>query len=200
MAKIIGLTGGIATGKSTVSNMFLDEDIPVIDTDEIAKNLFAKDSETYQEVLDAFGEEILTPSEEINRNKLAKIIFNNKEAREKLNKIVHPKVKERVFTEVKRFELEGQSLIVVDVPLLFESSFDEFMDFTILVYAKRENQIDRLKMRDNIDDSYALKKIKSQMPMTEKKKKADFVIDNSHSILSTKKRFKKCLDKIKEAE
>jgi len=199
MAKIIGLTGGIATGKSTVSNMFLEINIPVIDTDKIAKQLFVKGSETYEAVREAFGDEILTPSEEINRNILAKIIFSDEEKREMLNNIVHPKVKEHVFAEIKRLELQGESFIVVDVPLLFESHFDTFMDYTVLVYAKRENQIARLISRDNIDETYALKKIKAQMPLSEKKKRADFVIDNSKSVLDTKRSFERCFKKIKEA-
>ncbi|MFW5865437.1 MAG: dephospho-CoA kinase, partial [Candidatus Izemoplasmataceae bacterium] len=163
MTKIIGLTGGIATGKSTVTQMFLDNKIPVIDSDKIAKNLLDKGQEAYQEILDAFGTEILATDQTINRQKLAKIIFNNEEARNKLNSLVHPKVKKVIYSEIAKLKMFEPEFIVLDVPLLFESEFDKICDVTILVYARRKDQISRFTMRDHIDETYAVQKIKAQM-------------------------------------
>ncbi|MFP4287065.1 MAG: dephospho-CoA kinase [Candidatus Izemoplasmataceae bacterium] len=197
MTKIIGLTGGIATGKSTVTQMFLDNKIPVIDSDKIAKNLLDKGQEAYQEILDAFGTEILATDQTINRQKLAKIIFNNEEARNKLNSLVHPKVKKVIYSEIAKLKMFEPEFIVLDVPLLFESEFDKICDVTILVYARRKDQISRLTMRDHIDETYAVQKIKAQMPLSKKKAMADYVIDNSKSILETRKSFDKVLSDIR---
>ncbi len=197
MSLIVGLTGGIASGKSTISKMFQEEAIPVIDTDNIAHTLLKHNKTIYTSIVDSFGEEVLTPSKEINRNKLGKIVFKDKEKRELLNKIVHPKVKERVFKEIDHYKGLGEAMIVVDVPLLFEASFDTIMDKTIVVYAKRSDQIDRLKSRENIDEAFAKQKIKSQMPLSKKKELADYCIDNTKSILETRKSFTRVLKKLK---
>ncbi|MFH5881034.1 dephospho-CoA kinase [Liberiplasma polymorphum] len=197
MAKIIGLTGGIATGKSTVTQMFKERNIPVIDSDKIAKTLLDKGQEAYQEILAEFGEEVLSTDTNINRNKLAKIIFNDEKKRKKLNEIVHPKVKKVIYTEIARLKTLEHDFIVVDVPLLFESEFDKICDITLLVFARRKDQVTRLMMRDHIDETYALQKIKSQFPLGKKKALADYVIDNSKSILETRKAFDKFISSIR---
>ncbi len=196
MAKIIGLTGGIATGKSTVSKMFKEREIPVIDTDKIAKSLLNKGSEGYQEILSLFGEEVLSTDGEINRNKLASKLFSDPKVRQTINGILHPKVKEIVKREITRLESYGTEVIVVDVPLLFETDFHKTCDYTLLVYARQKDQVARLVERDQIDEAYALKKIKSQLPMSQKKQLADFVIDNSKSILETRKAFDRLLERM----
>jgi dephospho-CoA kinase len=193
MSKIIGLTGGIATGKSTVTTMFLDKQIPVIDSDKIAKSLLDKGQEAYQEVIEAFGTEILATDQTINRGKLGKIIFNDETARKQLNQIVHPKVKKVIYSEIASLKTFDHEFIVIDVPLLFESEFDKICDATILVYARRVDQINRLMSRDKIDEAYAKQKIKAQFPLSKKKALATYVIDNSKSILETRKSFEKVL-------
>ena len=195
MAKIIGLTGGIASGKSTVSMMFKAINIPVIDADHIAKNLLNKDSEAYHEIIQEFGEEILTPDGQINRKKLAKILFDNEKARLKINEIIHPKVKTIIKQEMLRLDSYDEKVIVLDIPLLFETSYHTICDLTLLVYARQKDQVERLMHRDHISEEYALKKIKSQMPMSKKKELADYVIDNSKSILETKKAFERFIKK-----
>lgn len=198
MSTIIGLTGGIASGKSTVSKMFQEREIPVIDTDQIAKSLLNKDTEVYKHILKTFGEDVLTPNQEINRNKLAQIIFNDHKKREKLNAIIHPKVKEIALYETAHLEDLKHPLIVLDVPLLFEAEFDAVCDVTIVVFARKKDQISRLVSREGIDESYAKQKINAQMPLSKKKTKADFVIDNSKSILETRKSFDRVLKEIKK--
>jgi dephospho-CoA kinase len=189
----LGLTGGIATGKSTVSQMFKDKQIPVIDTDQIARDLFEKDTDTYHQIIDVFGEDVLHTDQTINRKKLASIIFPNPQKRKKLNQIVHPKVREIVEEEIQKHMALGTKIIVIDVPLLFETNYDEIVDKTIVVYTTKKEQIRRLMMRDNIDKEYAQMKINAQMSLTEKVDRADYVVNNSYSILNTKKDFNKIL-------
>ena len=125
---ILGLTGGIATGKSTVSKFFIDQGIPVIDTDLIARNLLNKGTESYLEVVRIFSNEIL--------------LTNN------LNEILHPKVRTIVDEEIKRYKALGSKVIVIDVPLLFETNYQEIVDKTIVVFATPEEQLSRLMSRD----------------------------------------------------
>lgn len=190
---ILGLTGGIATGKSTVSKFFIEEGIPVIDTDLIARNLLNKGTDTYYEVIKFFSNEILLTNDEINRKKLGRVIFTNSQKRKKLNEIIHPKVREIVDLEILQHKEEGCKVVVIDVPLLFETNYQEIVDRTIVVYAKPIKQLERLASRDNITIEYAKMKIDSQMPLSEKVDMADYIIDNSYSILRTKKDFKKIL-------
>lgn len=194
--KIIGLTGGIATGKSTVAKMFSEAEIPLIDTDLIAKELLNKDSLGYQEVVEYFSEDILHNDREINRKKLARKIFTNSKKRKKLNSIIHPKVKEMVLSEIERYKKLNKEIVVVDVPLLFESGFDKIVDDVVVVFTTRQLQIERLMDRENIQKDYAILKIDAQMSLEEKVGRATYVIDNSSSILETKKQFNRILKEI----
>ena len=198
MSIIIGLTGGIASGKTTVSNMFIEKNIPVIDTDKIAKELLSIDTEAYNEVIEMCGPDIKLSNNEINRKRLASIIFANKDIRDRLNSIIHPRVKKIMMSEVARHKQMETKVIVIDVPLLFESGFDKYVDETITVFVNFESQLDRLMSRDQIDMEYANLKIKAQLPLSEKVKQSTYVIDNSLSILETKKQFIKILEKIEE--
>jgi dephospho-CoA kinase len=194
--KIIGLTGGIATGKSTVAEMFRNANIPLIDTDVIAKEVLNKGSVGYLEVVDYFTEDILHTDKEINRKKLGRIIFTNSKKLKKLNSIVHPKVKDFVLTEIEKNRQMNKELVIIDVPLLYESGFDSLVDEVIVVYVDQELQVQRLMDREQITKEYAMMKIKAQLPLEEKVKKATYVIDNSSSILDTKKQFTKILAEI----
>ncbi len=196
MTMVVGLTGGIATGKSTVAQMFVDEGIPVIDTDTIARDLLHKGTDPHAAVVDAFGKDILLTDGQINRKMLGRIIFGDPNKRKTLNDIVHPHVLRIVETEIERYTELGQPLVVVDVPLLFESGFDEVCDKTVVVYTSPEQQLKRLIERDVIQSEYAQMKIAAQMSVEEKAERADFVIDNSFSILQTKKDFVKILKEL----
>lgn len=198
MSLIIGLTGGIATGKSTVASFFKDQDIPVIDTDKIAKNLLNPGSEPYLKVIEYFSDDIIHSDGQIHRKRLAKKVFEDEKARQFLNKTLHPEVKKYMMAEIGQLKLQGSPIIVADVPLLFESGFDKLCDLTLCVYIPQTIQLERLMIRDEISKSYALKKIKAQMSMKEKKQKSDLVIDNSKSILETKKAFNDILSQMKE--
>ncbi len=196
MTLIVGLTGGIATGKSTVTQMFKSIDIPVVETDKIAKDMLMKGTEGYEEVIAFFSKSILLTDNEINRKKLAQIVFSNPQRRKRLNEIVHPRVKSIVKTEIQKYKELGTKMIVIDVPLLFETDFIDLVDKTIVVYTTYKRQKERLMERERIDKEYAEIKISAQMPLNRKVDLADYVIDNSASILNTRKEFNKIVSEL----
>ena len=197
MTLVLGLTGGIATGKSTVAGMFLEHNIPLIDTDLIAKDLLKVGNEGYLEVVKQFkNDDILLTNNEINRKLLGRIIFSNAQKRQRLNEIIHPKVIQIVLSEIEKHKQLGTKVCVVDVPLLFEAKFEQYVDKIVVVYTERDLQIERLIDRDNITEEYAHMKINAQMSLDEKLSRADFVIDNSKSILQTKKGFNEILEQL----
>jgi len=140
---------------------------------------------------------VLATDNTINRNTLAKRIFGDDAARKTLNAIVHPKVIDRINTEVDHLRKLNHEFIVVDAPLLFEAGLDKSVDVTVFVYARQKDQLDRITARDGIDKVYALKKIKAQFPLSKKRELADYTIDNSKSILDTKRAFTRTLEAIK---
>ncbi len=198
MSIVLGLTGGIATGKSTVANFFKDAGIPVIDTDAIAKQALEPTEAPYHQLVQAFGAEYLHVDGTINRKKLAHTLFHDPKAQAKINAIVHPYVLEITRKEIARFQDDGEAIVVVDVPLLFESGYDQEMDETLVVYTTKAIQLDRLMARDAIDEAYAKKKIAAQWPLSKKKTAATHTINNSKSILETKKAFDQLLHSLKE--
>ena len=179
MKKIIGLTGSIASGKSTVSNKLKALGYKVIDCDEINHKLLLKDGGAYNSVIAAFGTDILDHESQIDRKKLGQIIFNDSLAKEKLNQILHPIIKEEVIKQINQIE---EGLVFLDCPLLFETDFYKLCELTIVVYVNMDTQIHRLMERDKITFPEALKRIYAQMPLEEKMVKADFVVDNCHSL------------------
>lgn len=179
---IIGLTGGIATGKSTVSNIIKSQGIPVVDADIISREVVMPDKEAYRKIVASFGEQILNDDKTINRAGLGEIIFNDSEKRTMLNEIVHPAVRNEMRRQADLYQRSGESLVVMDIPLLFESNLTHMVDRTWLVYAAPELQLQRLINRDHFSEKQALSRIHSQMPITEKKELADVVIMNNGSL------------------
>ncbi|KAA9031719.1 dephospho-CoA kinase [Niallia endozanthoxylica] len=187
MAMIIGLTGGIASGKSTVSEIIKNLDITVIDADIEARLAVGKGEEAYQKIINHFGQSILLNDGTINRAKLGEIIFNNEQERNVLNGIVHPAVRSRMAAKQEEAINKGESLIVKDIPLLFESKLTNTVDRILLVYVDEEIQLQRLMNRNQYTREEALARIQSQMPLKEKKELADAVIDNNGSIEQTER-------------
>ncbi len=193
----IGLTGSIACGKSTVSNMFKELGAYIIDSDEIAHDALKKTEKPYKQVLEIFGDSILDEQGNIDRKKLGKIVLNDKSKLAILESIIHPYINE------KRQEIENailkenkNAIIVYDVPLLFEKQLEKNFDKVIVVYANKNVQIERLMKRQNLTYDEALKLINLQMDVEEKKKRADFVIDNSYSLEETKKQVLEIFEKL----
>jgi dephospho-CoA kinase len=195
MALIIGLTGGIASGKSTVSQMLLDMKIPVIDADIEARNAVRKGEKAYQQIIDTFGKTVLTEEEDIDRVKLGSIVFHEEQKRMQLNEIVHPAVRERMNDKKEKFKLEGYQVIVLDIPLLFESKLTFMVEKTILVYVDEKIQLERLMVRNNLSEREAIARIQSQIPLKEKVKLADEVIDNNGNIDHTREQLVEILNK-----
>lgn len=186
---IIGLTGGIATGKSTVSNILKKLNIKVIDADKIAHNVL-KYGDVREQIKDSFGNKVTNEHGEIDRKQLGKIVFEDNEKLRKLESITHPKIFEIIDYKLKKTEAE---LVVLDAPLLFETSLDEKVDETWVVYASKEIQIKRLKKRDNLKKEEALDRINAQIDLNKKVKKADVVIKNEGSLKELENKVKKLI-------
>ncbi|KAJ1674444.1 Dephospho-CoA kinase [Spiromyces aspiralis] len=177
---IIGLTGGIATGKSTVSKYFREGGIPVIDADQIAREILQPGERPYRKVVEHFGREILQPDGvQIDRQKLGAIIFNDPEKRRALNGITHPAVRRRMLTQILKYYISGYRACVLDVPLLIESRLDKYCSKIVVVDCDRDTQVQRLMARDGISYENAQSRINAQLPMEEKKRYATRVIDNN---------------------
>ncbi|MBC2075760.1 dephospho-CoA kinase [Listeria marthii] len=187
MGKTIGLTGSVATGKSTVSNMIQQAGIPLVDADVAARKVVEPGTDGLAEIVAYFGEEILLADGTLNRPKLAGIIFKDKAKREKLNKITHPRVKNYMLAERERYFEAGEEIVFFDIPLLFESHLESLVDQIVVVWTTTETELNRLMERNDLTKEDALSRINSQMGIDEKARKADFVIDNNTSLENTQK-------------
>jgi dephospho-CoA kinase len=176
----IGLTGGIASGKSIVARVFKDLGAHLIDADRIVHDLLAPGQDAYREVLDHFGESISLPDNGIDRRKLGEIVFADDKERAWLNQCLHPRVFSVYTSQVKHVcGHSPNALIVFDAALLIETGFYRKMDKLVVVYADQEQQIERLRSRDHYTREQALARIKSQLPLPEKRGYADYVINNT---------------------
>ncbi|MGG3999985.1 dephospho-CoA kinase [Anoxybacillus kestanbolensis] len=187
MVLTIGLTGGIASGKSTVAAMFRDLHIPVIDADEIAHRVTAIDGEAYQLIVETFGSDILDSNGAIDRRKLGAIVFHDEQKRKQLNAIVHPLVRKHMLQQKEQYARKREKAVVLDIPLLFESNLEHLVDRILVVYVDEQIQLRRLCERNGFSFEEAWARIKSQMPLEQKRKKADAVIDNNGTIEQTKR-------------
>lgn len=189
---IIGITGSIATGKTFVTDYLLKKGYKVIDADVISRGLLEKNGKCYQKVIDSFND-ILLENGDINRQKLGKLVFNDRNKKKTLEEIVHPEVIETIFKKIDELNIDN---IFVSMPLLYEVGFEKYVNKVIVVYANKETQIERLMRRDNIDRDYAINKINNQMSLKEKVEKCDFLIDNSYEKEKTIEEIEKVLRKL----
>lgn len=183
---IIGLTGGIASGKSTVSKMIEELKIPVVDADFIARQVVLPGEMAYNEIVETFGEQVVADDGSLDRKKLGTIIFNDEDKRKTLNRIVHPAVRKEMLRQKDDYLKEHDS-VVLDIPLLYESKLTHLVDRTLLVYVSADVQLKRLIERDQSSKEEALSRIQSQIPLSEKKQWADKVINNNGTIEESKK-------------
>lgn len=197
MSLVIGLTGGIATGKSAADAYFKKQNIPVIDADEIAHNILNKGKSAWKQVIETFGIEYLNKDQSINRRKLGQLVFSNQAQLAKLNSITHPLIHEEILQQIKDFS-QNNDIIIVDIPLLFETNSESICDQTIVITIPRELQIERLMKRNNFTRQEAVKRINSQMPLKEKEAKATYVVSNTGTISELEKNLEKLLLKIKQ--
>jgi len=176
---VIGLTGGIATGKSTVSTLLKASNIPVIDADLIARQVVEPGTTALARIKATFGNQVLFPDGTLDRKKLGSIIFTDDSKRKKLNAIVHPAVRKTMVWQVLKYWIRGYKYCVVDVPLLIEGGLWKWVGSVVVVYCSEELQLQRLMNRDSSSREDALARLGSQLPISEKVIYADIVIDNS---------------------
>ncbi|WMT30205.1 dephospho-CoA kinase [Bacillus aerius] len=194
MTLVIGLTGGIASGKSTVSQMIKEKGIRVVDADIIAKAAVSKGSAALHQIVQTFGEAVLLPNGELNRQQLGAIIFSDEEKRKKLNAIVHPEVRKEMLEQRDEGVSNNETFVVLDIPLLFESKLEGLVDRIIVVYTTPELQLSRLMNRNGLSEEEALNRIHSQQPLEEKCQKADRVIENTKDLAFMRRQLENILN------
>ncbi|MFE4350784.1 dephospho-CoA kinase [Peribacillus butanolivorans] len=193
MGQIIGITGGIASGKSSVSLYIQELGFTIVDADVASRAVVEPGEEAYHQVVKAFGEDILLVDGNIDRVKLGSIIFHDQEKRLLLNSIVHPAVRNWMRLKTEKALAAGEETVFMDIPLLFESKLTFMVEKTLLVYVDEHVQLERLMNRNGLSETDALARIHSQMPLADKKVLADAVIDNNGNLEETKKQVKTVL-------
>jgi len=198
---LVGLTGGIATGKSLVSEILRGLGAYIIDADKIAREVVEPQKPAWLEIVEFFGKDIINKDRTINRKRLGEIVFNDPLKKRKLEEIVHPRVIEEENRMLKEYlKIKPDGIVIIDAALLIEAGSHKRVDKLIVVYADKETQTKRLMERDGLSRTDAEKRIASQMPLDEKVKMADFVIDNSKGIEGTQRQtidiFNKLRDRI----
>lgn len=184
MTFVLGITGGIATGKSSVVQHFIDLGFPVVDADIIARHLLDQNEQAYNEVVKEFGSEILQENGEINRQALGALVFNHPDKLKQLDELMAPFLQESILSAIKQAS-QNQKLVIVDVPLMYEKGYDEWMDQVAVVYCTPEQQIKRLMQRNQLTEKEAKQRINSQLPIEMKKLLAEVVFDNSNDLTQT---------------
>jgi dephospho-CoA kinase len=193
--KVIGLTGGIASGKSTVSQFLKELGAVTIDADKVGHEAFKPNTETWREVVDAFGKEILNPDGEIDRQKLGKIVFGDSQALTRLNQIVHPRIYALVKARIEDYRRKGVGVVVLEAPLLFEvdrpSLLADEVDEVWVTVAPEAVVLRRLKNKTGLSEPQSLARIRSQLTSEERLKHADVVIDTDCGLDELKARVEK---------
>ena len=192
---IIGLTGSIASGKSTVSSMLKRKGYPIVDADEIARLVVEPGTSVIQKIREEFGQEVLKEDGSLNREKLGERIFGDQKDRDKLNAIIHPAIRAEMLRQKETHLANGANTVVMDIPLLFESKLQSFVDKIIVVSVASETQKKRLISRNELTEKEAENRIKSQLSMDFKEANADAVIDNNGTLEETEKQLQSILIK-----
>jgi len=183
---LVGLTGGIGTGKSTVSNYFRQQNVPLIDADLIAREVVEPGKPAWKRLRASFGDDFFDPiTGALDRKKLGDLIFGSISLRRKLNSIVHPYIRWEITKRLFVLFFTGHQFVILDLPLLFESGWQRILQYVIVVKCNEENQLQRLMARDSSTENEAKQRIKAQMPLETKEKSADFVVDNDGTMDET---------------
>lgn len=196
MILIIGITGSIACGKSLVSNYLQEKGYTIIDADKIG-HMALENDEVKKQLVNKFGKSILKDNE-VNRVTLGKLVFENNENLKELNNIIHPQIKKNISEQIQVHK--NEKLVFVDVPLLFEAKFDDLVEKIIVVSLDEKIQLERLMNRNSLSKEEALQRIKSQIPVREKEKLGDYVVDNSFTQENTYNQVDRILEKLKLGE
>ncbi|MCM3547480.1 dephospho-CoA kinase [Niallia circulans] len=175
----IGLTGGIASGKSLVATYLEKQGIPVVDADKLARQVVEPGEPALAQIVATFGQNVLQTDGTLDRKQLGAIIFGDEQRREQLNQIVHPAVRQLMKKQAELYEQRGYTRVVLDIPLLYESNLFHMVNQVWLVYVDEATQLRRLIERDGLTETEANQRIAAQMPLTAKKAQADVLIDNN---------------------
>jgi len=193
---IVGLTGGIVSGKSTVAKMFKDLGAKIVDVDKLGHKVILPSKPAWEKIIKLFGKDLLKEDLKIDRKKLGKIVFNDQKLLKKLNEITHPEIIKLIKKEInlvknKTCKNGTEEILIIDGALIYEAKIDNLMDKIIVVYLDKGEQVKRLVKRNNMSVEEALKRIKSQILVKEKIRFADYVIDNSNSLDKTREQVEK---------
>lgn len=198
MTTVIGLTGGIASGKSTVSKMFATAGIPIIDADKIAHEVVAPNTTVLADIVSVFGGTVLTATGQLDRHKLGNLVFNDDDKLAELNAIVQPVIRKVIRSRIDRFRNRNTPVVVLDAPLLLEQHYEKDVDLIVVVSVPLKIQQARLMARNNLSLAEANERIESQLSLANKVAKADVVIDNSQQLEETRLQVVNLLDKVRQ--
>lgn len=198
---LLGVTGGIATGKTTVANMFEERGAAIIDFDVLARRVVEPDRPAWKDIVDYFGQEILLEDRTLDRKKLSGIVFRDAEKRRRLEGLIHPRTGIEYAEQIERITAaDPNAVIQAVVPLLFEAKMQDMFEKILLVYTPRETQVERLVVRDGISEEEAGRILDAQLPIDEKVGLADFVINNQKGLEATKKQVEDLWEKLKKIQ
>jgi dephospho-CoA kinase len=194
--KLVGLTGGIASGKSAVAKILQRLGAAVINADDLSREVVEPGKVAWKEIIDAFGTGVLQPDQTLDRQKLRAVIFSDRDGRKKLEAIIHPRVRALAEERIREHTVAGYSIIVYEVPLLFEGKLHEWLRPVILVACDLDTQRRRLQERDHLTQTEAQKHIDAQMSLAEKRRLADYVIENNGSLEELEQKVQVVLENI----
>ncbi|MBC7186810.1 MAG: dephospho-CoA kinase [Calditrichaeota bacterium] len=181
---VVGLTGGIGSGKSAVARLLSRYGLPIIDADAVGHEVTSSDPTVQAALRDAFGEQIFAPGGGLRREQLAAIVFADPQARQRLNAIVHPPMRQRIDAQVAACLAEGHPIVVVDAALLGEADLVSHMDYLVVVYAPLKERVERIRRRNGLGEEEVRARIAAQMPLEEKVRLADYVVENTGSLFA----------------
>lgn len=195
--KLVGLTGGIASGKSTVAKILQSLGAAIVNADDLAREVVEPGHEAWKEIVASFGAEILQSDQTLDRQKLRTLIFNQPEARKRLESIIHPRVRALAEERIRQYAAAGYPVVIYEVPLLFEGNLQEWLRPVILVACDVETQTARLQKRDHLTAAEAEKHIAAQMSLKDKRRLADYVIENNGSLEDLERQTRQILEELK---
>lgn len=192
----IGLTGGIGSGKSTISNMLRKRGFNILDVDMISRDVLILYPDILKKVKECFGENFFDENGNLRRREFGNFIFSREDKRKDYESIIIPYIVKEIFNKIERLEKEKYEVCILDAPTLIENGLHSKMDINVLVWVDLNTQIKRIKRRDNLSETEAINRINSQMPLKEKREFVDYIIDNSHTIERTKEELERVLQEI----
>jgi dephospho-CoA kinase len=195
--KLVGLTGGIASGKSTVAKILQSLGAAIVNADDLAREVVEPGHEAWQEIVASFGAGVLQSDQNLDRQKLRTLIFNQPEARKRLESIIHPRVRALAEERIRQYAAAGYPVVIYEVPLLFEGNLQEWLRPVILVACDVETQTVRLQKRDHLTAAVAEKHIAAQMSLNDKRRLADYVIENNGSLEDLERQTRQILEQLK---